>query len=175
MKKTLFILLMLFTVTATFSQSRDGLWLVTESNEGYLYQYQKNDLDSGETVYTNGVDLTPLLAYIMQGNTGYTSRDTNLANYRYPNTIYATVIYDGSGVDSLSLLEFQGKGLNSSWNIVDTMRTKGATPIYTPFVFWSGIPFYTEGRFKIVVADLTVSSYDGILYIEFFVPKRRNK
>lgn len=179
MKKTLLLIsLLLLTVTATFAQSNDGIWKVTETNEGYLYQYQKNDLDSGETFYTAGVDLLPLLAYTMQGNTGYTSRDTNFATYRYPNTVYATIIYDGSGgtgADSLSALIFQGQGLNASWNNIDTMRTKGATPIYTPFAFWSGIPFYTQGRFKIVVADLTESSYDGTVYIEFFVPKRRGK
>jgi len=174
MKKIIGLIILLIAVNV-FAQV-DGVWLRKVYDEGYKYTYQKNDLDSTEIWTTLAVDMTSAIALILTSEIGLTSVDTSSFNtYRRPYSPYITVVYDGSGVDSLSLLVLQGQAPDGSWNAMDTLNTKGATPIYTRITFHPNIPYYTEWRIVATVADLTVSSFDGILSLEIFIPKRKGR
>jgi len=173
--KTALALILLFVASLGYAQKTDYA-SIRETPEAYIIEVvSSSDLDSGETYISKAFDASAIIAWYLQGNLAdYKERDTTVNNYKHSNVLYPTVIYNGSGTDSVGVPKLQGKGLDGTWTTFDSLQTAGATPCsLSPLYFYNGVPLYSEWRITFTVADITVSSYDATFYFELIVPKRR--
>lgn len=152
------------------SQTRKGEFV--DKGDAYHWRWNTDAVDSAGT-FTSGVFPAFAMANLMGVtaiDTGEVDSDTKLV-YHFVKRPYVIIQVDGGGsIDSASYVYLQGRTPKDGWVTIDTIATTKTTSCMTAIGF-NAFPFFTELRITGAVADITVSGYDVIFYIEAIFPK----
>lgn len=171
--KTLIALFFLFLSSFLYAQQGNVQDFSTDNL--VIKQWYATDLDSAETFHSDGFGAEDFISNYIRGNSnGFTLRDTTVNNYLHSNDSYAEVNINGSGsVDSASIVTISGLDVAGNWVVFDTLATAKSTSIRTTVSLFTA-PFFTQWRFDITGANLTVSGFDMVVLIKLICPKRRD-
>lgn len=169
MKKILLYISLLLGFTAiTFTQQGQFI----DKGDAYHWKWVTESRDSAET-FTSGV--IPAYAFmnlygVSAVDTGEVDSDVRIMEYILKNAIVIVQVKGSGTVDSLSGLFAQGRTPSDGWATFDTVATAKETSCMTKLSY-NNEPRYPEIRFTGTVADLTVSAYNVVTYIELIIPK----